>query len=107
MRTKVLYLIGAILLCVGCNDSSRTPVDGEVYKVDLDEAVNPFDNIFSRAEIISLETSDSCLVAYMQKVYPINGKLYIYDFWLQNLNVFDHTGRFVQRIGKRGQGPGE
>ena len=107
MRTKVLYLIGAILLCVGCNDSSRTPAGGEVYKVDLEDKINPFDRIFSKAEIIPLETAESGLLADMQKIFLVDENLYIHDFMFQTLNQFDSTGKFIQRIGKRGQGPGE
>ena len=106
MKIKLYLNVCLFAICLSCTDSPQTVIDN-VYKVDLEDKIDPFDRIFSKAEIISLETSDSCLVAYMQKVYPIKGKLYIYDFWLQNLNVFDHKGNFIRRIGKRGQGPRE
>ncbi len=107
MRTKVLYLIGAILFCMGCSETPQQKIDGEVYKVDLDKMVNPFDELFSKAEIIPLETAESGLLADMQKIFLVDENLYIHDFMFQTLNQFDSTGKFIQRIGKRGQGPGE
>lgn len=107
MRTKMLFLLGIILLCMGCSETPQQKIDGEVYKVDLDKMVNPFDEIFSKAEIIPLETVDSSFISWMRKIYPIDENLYVYDYWLQNLNVFDHKGNFIRRVGKRGQGPGE
>ena len=107
MRAKVLFLIGIILLCVSCKDSSKRTIGSEVYKVNLNDVVNPFDEIFFKAEIIPLETVDSSMIAYMQKIYLVDGHYYIYDFWLQNLLVFDQTGQFVRKVGKRGDGPDE
>jgi len=105
MRAKVLFLIGIILLCVSCKDSSKRTIGSEVYKVNLNDVVNPFDEVFSKAEIIPLETSELGLLSDMQKINMVGGNLYIYDFMFQTLTVFDQTGKFIQRIGKRGQGP--
>ena len=107
MRTKMLFLLGIILLCMGCSETPQQKIDGEVYKVDLDKMVNPFDEIFSKAEIILLETVDSSLIAWMQKIYLVDDHYYIFDFWFQNLLVFDQKGQFIRKVGKRGDGPGE
>lgn len=107
MRTKMLFLLGIILLCMGCSETPQPKIDGEVYKVDLDKMVNPFDEIFSKAEIIPLETVDSSLIAWMQKIYLVDDHYYIFDFWFQNLLVFDQKGQFIRKVGKRGDGPGE
>lgn len=36
-----------------------------------------------------------------------NGRIYIYDFGFSCLKVFDSAGRFLRKIGGKGQGPGE
>ena len=95
MRAKVLFLIGIILLCVSCKDSSKRTIGSEVYKVNLNDVVNPFDEVFSKAEIIPLETSELGLLSDMQKINMVGGNLYIYDFMFQTLTVFDQTGKFI------------
>lgn len=46
-------------------------------------------------------------MVYLEKVFPIGDSYYIYDFWLQRLLQFGRDGKFKQRIGKPGNGPGE
>jgi hypothetical protein len=69
--------------------------------------VNPFKEIFSKAEIIPLETVDSSLIVWIKKVVPVGDELYIHDDWANKLHVFDKNGKYKHKIGRRGQGPGE
>ena len=106
MKAKLFLIIGVVLLCLSCEDSSQK-INDNIYKVDLDNKIDPFGVIFSKAELIPIETDDSCLVGYPQKVYPSQNKFYLYDFWFQNLLVFEQSGKYLDRVGKKGQGPNE
>ncbi len=66
----------------------------KTLNVDLQKKADPFEELFSKAEIIPLETTDSCLLVYMEKVFPIGDSYYIYDFWLQRLLQFGRDGKF-------------
>lgn len=103
-----LYLLIS-LICFSCTKSSHQQGSvGNVYSVNLDKTVDPFKNIFSKAEIISLETNDNSLMAWPERVFPFKGLLYVYDFLsVQRLLVYDENGKFVKRIGRRGQAPDE
>lgn len=105
---RYLLLIGLFLLVVSCGDYSQ-PLkgDGKNYQVDLRTKVNPFENIFSKAEIIPLETTENSLVVYIGKIYTWKDNFYVYDYMAQKLLVFNQKGEFQYRIGKHGQGVGE
>ena len=106
MRACFVILICVIVLSYSC-DRNREVNNTQIYEVDLNKKINPFEGIFIKAEIIPLETKDSSLLVNMHRVFPVNNKLYIYDNWLQNLYVFDDEGRFKYRIGRKGNGPDE
>lgn len=100
-------LLGFSLFCFSCSDSSNMENAGIVLHVNLDKKINSFKEIFSKVEIIPLETVDSSLIVWMKKVIPVGNKLYVYDDWAYNLHVFDKNGNYQHRIGRKGQGPGE
>ena len=124
MRLKYYFLL---LLCVSCShpkqpaitDASQLepftegsfvyyPIKDNRVPVDLN---NPqkgslFD-YFEHIELIPLETNDDVLMgkAYMVTFYL--NSYYFFDVQQQIVYVFDDAGKFVSKIAKRGQGPGE
>lgn len=100
-------MIGIILIACACSNTPEQKAEGKVYQVDLQKKVNPFKEIFSKAEIIPLETQDSSLIIWMHKIYPVEDKLYIHDQWQHKLYMFGQDGQFQQRISRYGQGAGE
>jgi hypothetical protein len=67
----------------------------------------PFSEFFSSIDIIPLETRDESLIKRTGKVMYVDGLYYLLDTDQFYLFVFDSTGRYVNRIAKVGQGPGE
>ena len=66
------------------------------------------DSIVRNHKFTRLETSEECLVGEVYKLSCRNKKYYILDRHLQKaLFVFDEEGKFRNRIGRRGRGPGE
>jgi hypothetical protein len=57
--------------------------------------------------IIPLETTDDCLIAHIDKIEIKNGYIYIMDQKAQSMYIFDMNGKYLNKIHKRGQGPGE
>lgn len=107
MKNYFFYLIISICLFCSCQESSVKADGGEVLTVDLDKKVDPFDEIFSRAEIIPLETVDSSLIVWIKEVVPVGDKLYVHDDWALKLHVFDGNGKYKHKISRRGQAPNE
>jgi hypothetical protein len=62
----------------------------------------------SYIQYIPLETSEECLIGYADKTLIWNNRIYVADFTnAMALFVFDMNGKFLFKIAKRGQGPGE
>jgi hypothetical protein len=84
------------------------PQDGNVISVDLDrsEKASLFD-YFRSIELIPLETSPDILVNGFSKIVVHHDCYYALDKPLCVIFVFDKTGKFLFRIGTKGQGAGE
>ena len=64
---------------------------------------------FDHIELIPLETNDDVLIGYLKKVIFHQNRYYALDTFRGKycVFVFDESGKFLFRIGKYGQGPGE
>ena len=107
MKKHFYWIMGIILIACACSSAPQQETEGKVYQVDLQKKVNPFEEIFSKAEIIPLETVDNGLIVYCKKIYPVGKSLYIHDDWSQNLFAFSQAGKYEFQVGRKGQGPGE
>jgi hypothetical protein len=88
-----------------CKQQAQT--DKAIF-VDLDrpERASLFD-YFSSIELIPLETSPDVLIAGITKIINHQDKWYMMDKPQSIIFVFDRTGKFLFKIDKKGQGPGE
>lgn len=113
MNNYLNYFI-AIVIFSSCNSSQNENLElskstpTTIYKID-----GSFANIFSWndkvdvEQIIPLETSSKSLIVDINKVIINNNNIYILDTRNYNLIVFDQNGKFIQKIGTIGKGPGE
>ena len=62
---------------------------------------------FEVAYYLPLETNDSCLLSRIQTIIFENNLLFILDDNDKALTIFDHTGKFINRIQHAGNGPNE
>jgi hypothetical protein len=85
----------------------KPQIEGAIF-VDLDrpEKVSLFD-YFSSIELIPLETSPEALIVGISKMIFHQNKYYTLDKNQCIIFVFDKTGKFLFKIGKKGQGSGE
>jgi hypothetical protein len=77
--------------------------------LDMEEDVVSYKDIFSKIEIIPLETNDESVFGGTPEYLRVrkDGSYYIFPHKSNSIVVFDKTGAFVKNINKKGQGPGE
>ena len=63
------------------------------------------EDIFSKVEVIPLETNDSCLIKEIGRVIETDSFVYLFD--VGRVLRFRNDGVFVNYIGRKGHGPGE
>ena len=109
MYMKVCFiLLFLVTMCTSCN-INKTGNEGDlILNVDF-KSPNPvqFDELFSKIELIPLETNDSCLLVSVDKVFLSGEELFVFDQIKPSLFVFDKNGNFKRQISRIGNGPGE
>lgn len=97
-----------ILLFTLCFVMCAPRQSDNTISVDLDhpEKASLFD-YFSSIELIPLETSSDALVQALTKVVEHDDKYYALDKPQCLIFVFDKAGKFLYKIGTKGQGAGE
>lgn len=100
---KVLGIFIMLLFACTSRDKNEIPT----LSVDLHSSDVSFEDLFSKIEIIPLETSDSCLLVDVEKIVHVDSLLYVFDSRRPALYVFDEKGAFVRQISRWGDGPGD
>lgn len=100
---KVLGIFIMLLFACTSRDKNEIPT----LSVDLHSSDVSFEDLFSKIEIIPLETSDSCLLVDVEKIVHVDSLLYVFDSRRPALYVFDEKGTFVRQISRWGDGPGD
>lgn len=105
------FLTFIILFTYGCNSRTNNLLDNDLIPVELDNITDSlsFFDIFSKVEIIPLETTNLSLLSQMNfvKVIPFEDYIYILDSKQHLIQKFDSCGKYITTINKRGRGPGE
>ena len=102
----------AILLLSGltfgsCQSKSEESEKGRVIHVDIEPQEVAVDDLFDRIEVVPLETNDSSLIYYIYNSCVSDSDIYVQDFRAMVVYRFGADGKFKNRIGRKGQGPGE
>ncbi len=103
---KKLFLYSTILLLmitIACssknNDNNNTDL-----KVNNNLSIK---DVFSRITVVPLETTNNSLIKNINKIIFYKGYYYIFDKAQYGVFKFDKNGKFILKLNKRGQGPGE
>lgn len=108
---KSFYLLLLTWLLAACSSQTKE-TENNVLKAALKETEVSLKDLFSRIEVIPLETNDTALMDHVHRIRKVNNKYYILNedypgFQYINILVYDAEGNFLHTIGKKGQGPEE
>lgn len=101
-------VICLLILLVSCSHNSKGLRAKAVY-IDLNSKNTvSFYDLFSKMELIPLETNDSSLIkGYNLSVKIHNNRYYILDKNQNQILIFNMEGKYIRSISKQGNGPGE
>jgi hypothetical protein len=108
---KIFFLCMLYISLVSCSDKKefgQYPVIDVINNIEKYQRVYCSD-LFSSIELIPLETNDDCLVGSVGLLINDEFILTIGSSVLNNPHIyaFNRTGKFMNEIASRGQGPGE
>ena len=108
VASGVSAIVGSLLFlfCCDCSNQQRHHGDAKVLSVELKHQDVNLEDLFERVEIIPLETNDSCLITKIVAAISTADYIYVLNGGSGVLR-FSDDGRFINRIGAVGQGPGE
>jgi len=96
-----------ILSVLSCGQSTRNaqeivldPFISNVKEISISE-------IASQIDYIQLETTPESFISYIYKIQTKDDKIFILDIRNPSILIFDMSGKFIRRIGRVGNGPGE
>lgn len=115
-----LFLVLFFLAACGSKSSSPDMMDDNALPVeetfkDIDLANNLKDcgkplllsDIVKDVEYVKLETQDNILVGDIKQLKRTEKFVFIYSRNQRHVMMFDTSGKFIRKIGRVGQGPGE
>ena len=108
MSNSFNYILLTTLLCLFSCVADRKP--GNAFAPDLlGEAAEEirYSQFVDSLEYIPLETTDECLIGKITDIALTDDRIFVLDELQQTVWVFTSDGRYINRIGKRGEGPGE
>jgi hypothetical protein len=111
MNTRTILFIAFLLIFGGCkqNKSQETDDSGINIKVGSENYLDQvnYSSIFDKVEYVKLETTEESLIGSISKIMYAKNQFFILDKQQRALLVFSDTGKFLWKINKQGNGPGE
>jgi hypothetical protein len=108
---KYLYVFFIVIIFYGCHSGEKKYTDkmGDINIFRLENSDSQLlSTVIDSVSFLPLIEQDNFLFANINKLIMQGEYIYLMDLWVSNsLLVFDKTGAFVRKIGKRGGGPGE
>ena len=105
-KNCILIIIMLIVFASCKKEINNNEPSTILIELERTDPVSFFD-IFSKAEIIKIETNDTLLIRYVDKVQIYEDKLYVFDFSTAQVISFNFDGSFNYKIRKIGHGPNE
>jgi hypothetical protein len=105
---KIFFIFFMLLYFVRCNYIKHSNITG-MQKIVLTEntSVNRQTDLMKDIKYVQLQTSDDCLINEVTEMYCTSREIFIFDIFTQSVYVFDYSGRYLRKLHKVGQGPGE
>ena len=99
---KCFYLLLLTWILAACSSQTKE-TKNNVLKASLKETEVSLKDLFSRIEVIPLETNDTALMDHVHRIRKVNNKYYILNedypgFQYINILVYDAEGNFLQDV---------
>jgi hypothetical protein len=109
MKTKYIFLLAAIFMQYGCKNTQKSDNGNhEVISVNLHTADDsPYLQNIEQVEIIPLETTEQCIIGTSRIVRMDTDNILFVDEQSNEIYIFTISGKYMNKISKRGQGPQE
>lgn len=108
---KKIILLSLVVSFVSCQNVKETNSSVKNILLDMDTKKElRLSEIADTVEVILLEQTDESDIARVERILPYKEKYYVMSsigFSNGRVHVFDKDGNFIQKIDKRGGGPGE
>lgn len=109
-QNKIIALFFILYLFYGCNEKNKNAFSDveiiNVNPVESDEFIN-LSEIADSIKCIKLQMDSGEVMGRIREVVIKERYIYAVDLTQQAVFVFDKEGRFVSKLNKKGQGPGE
>ena len=110
-RLFIISCLGVLLQLSSCTQQTSKEGDGGPTKITVGSENYQerifYSQLFDSAKYVRLETGSDCLINKISKIIFFDNLFYILDNRQNVLFVFSDAGKFLWKIDKRGNGPGE
>lgn len=106
----IILLLFLITSCSEKKEKNKIINSEPIIKLNISNILfnenSDYSNFIDSVEVVKLETNANSLIGNIQKIEFQNNKFYVLDD-SQVLFIFDETGKYLNKLNKRGKGPGE
>jgi hypothetical protein len=113
MKKNILYVL-LIFISIACDltkEDKKNTVRGDIVSIPITEMETDYGKLSDFAEdikMIPLEISGDCILDKVEKIVMSDSCIFIMERYNQKgIYVFDHSGKYLYRVGNCGQGPDE
>lgn len=111
MKSVNIFALVCLLLSFGgcrpSHDSTPSLAKHTIHFSEDNPAIFDPDEHYKVTKTIALETTEECLISSIDKLYLTDEYIIIVEIEKNRIFLFDKAGKFVRKIGKKGDGPKE
>ena len=116
MKKHLLYTLLMLISLTGCSspkgNAEAEDVEEGLPVINLSEGVEEVDKLnlsdaAERVEIVKLETTRQSLISDIEHIQVTKDDIWVYHLKDARVYRFDHNGKFLNKVGKIGNGPEE
>lgn len=108
MKRIILVAQLVLIICAGCT-SIQIVSKGYELPIELNEIKTALVDtaFFQSSLVVPLESNDSSLIRFINRVCMVNDTLYLLDRSLNKVFIYSDSGKYLGQINDMGSGPGE